>query len=227
LLPLRRAFRLLNRWFTVPVIRHGLGPLLGTPMTGSILLLRTRGRRTGLIREAPLGYAVLDGRVVVIAGYGTGTHWLLNALAEPQVEMVLPGATLAGRAELVRDPGQRRDAFRAAIAAMGVVGRVTVGDLGRASDERIDELSAALPVLAITPTGVRSGPYDPGGSFWRIPLAATAAGVVALWCRRRERSARMNLGAGAAPSGSLRLRQVTARLLGSRQHGRRPGLLRR
>src|SRR5450759_227953 len=79
LTPLRKGFLLLNRWVAAPLIRAGGGPLLTTPVAGSILLLRTTGRKSGLVREAPLGYAVIAGRVVVVAGYGRSAHWFLNA----------------------------------------------------------------------------------------------------------------------------------------------------
>jgi len=178
--PLRTGFRLVNRWLTVPALNSGLGPLLSTPMTGSILVLRTVGRKTGLVREAPLGYAVVDGRIVVIAGYGRACHWFRNAVAEPQVEVVLPGAVLLGRAEEITDPVERRRAFRAVTAALGVIGRATLGDVERAADAHVDELAQAFPVLAITPTAIAPGPYEPGGTFWRIPLAATAVGIAAV-----------------------------------------------
>lgn len=182
--PLRRGFRLTNRWVTEPIYRAGLGPLLSNPLTGSILVLRTTGRKTGLIREAPLGYAIVDGRVVVVAGYGRDCHWFRNALAHPQVEIALPGAVLAGHAEEITDPDLQRRAFRTVVASMGVVGKVTLGDVEGADDERIDELVAGLPLLAVTPTEVLPGPYDPDGHFWRIPLGATVLGaalVAAAW----------------------------------------------
>lgn len=177
LLPvLRRAFRVLNR-MTVPAVRSGLGPLFGTPATGSMLVLRTVGHRSGLTREAPLGYALLDGRIVVIAGYGRATHWFRNATAHPDVEVALPGAALAGRAEEITDPELRRRAFRAVIIAEGVVGRLTVGDMEAADDDQVDRLAEGLPLLAITPTAVLPGPFDPGGTFWRYPAVA---GILAL-----------------------------------------------
>lgn len=188
--PLRAGFRVANRRLTVPVIDRGLGPLLGTPMTGSILVLRTTGRKSGLIREAPLGYVVFDGRVVVVAGYGRACHWFRNALAHPQVEVALPGAVLAGRAEEIVDPGERRRALRAAAAAFGVIGRVTLGDVEQADDPRVDQLAESFPLLAVTPTAVLPGPYDPGGTFWRIPAAATVVGMALLLARRRTRTAR-------------------------------------
>jgi len=192
--PLRSGFRVANRWVTEPIYRLGLGPLLSNPLTGSILVLRTTGRKSGLLREAPLGYAVVDGRVVVVAGYGRDCHWFRNALAHPQVEIALPGAVLAGYAEEITDPQLRRRAFRTVVAAMGVVGRLTLPDVDSADDARIDELADAFPLLAITPTEVLPGPYDPDGRFWRIPLGATVLGTAVLgtlWRRaaRHGRSA--------------------------------------
>lgn len=192
LAPLRQGFRIVNRWLTEPIYRAGLGPLLSNPLTGSILVLRTTGRKTGLTREAPLGYAIVDGRVVVVAGYGRDCHWFRNALAHPQVEIALPGAVLAGHAEEITDPEQQRRAFRAVLTAMGALGKVTLGDVEAADDARIDELVAGFPLLAVTPTEVLPGPYDPDGHFWRIPLGATAFGVAvvtAAW-RRAGRSSR-------------------------------------
>jgi hypothetical protein len=49
-----------------------------------------------------------------------------------------------------------------------------------ADDARIDELVAGFPLLAVTPTEVLPGPYDPDGSFWRIPLGATVIGAALL-----------------------------------------------
>jgi deazaflavin-dependent oxidoreductase (nitroreductase family) len=188
--PLRRGFLLLNRYFAVPMVRAGAGPLLATPVSGSILVLRTVGRKSGLVRAAPLGYAVVDGKVAMIAGYGRAAHWFRNAMANPQVEVALPGAVLAGIAEELTDPFARREAFRAVMGSLGTVGRLTLGDTAAMTDEEIDHFADAFPVLAVTPTAVLPGPYDPGGVFTKATLwlwggAAVAAVMALRGCRRR------------------------------------------
>lgn len=189
LTPLRKAFLVFNRRLAAPLIRAGGGPLLTTPVAGSILLLRTTGRKSGLVREAPLGYTVIDGRVVVVAGYGRGAHWFRNALADPEVEVLLPGALIAGRADEITEPDERRAAFRTLIGSMGVVGRLTLGDIRGMSDAEVDTLAQAFPILAITPTAVRSGPFDPGGIGTRVNTALWvllgAAGIAAAVSRRK------------------------------------------
>ncbi|WP_263509246.1 nitroreductase family deazaflavin-dependent oxidoreductase [Actinotalea sp. M2MS4P-6] len=190
--PMRRGFLVVNRRVTAPLLRNGLGPLIATPVTGSMLLLRTRGRRSGVIREAPLGYAVRAGEVLVVAGYGRSAHWFANALADPRVELVLPGARFAGTAREITDPDERREAFDVTIRAMGVVGRATLGDLDAASPERIDELAAAFPVLAITPTALLDGPFDPGGVGvrWTAGVATAHSALVVGACYLARRCAR-------------------------------------
>jgi len=188
--PLRTGFRVFNRWFAAPLIRAGGGPLLTTSVAGSILLLRTTGRKSGLVREAPLGYTVIDGRVVVVAGYGRGSHWFRNAIADPAVEVLLPGALFAGRADEITEPGPRRAAFRTLIESMGIVGGLTLGDVRGKSDAEVDVLAEAFPILAITPTAILPGPFDPGGLGTRLNTALwaglTAAGLTAAIVHRRR-----------------------------------------
>ncbi len=184
--PTRRALRALNR-VMAPALRAGLGPYLATPVMGSLLLLRTKGRVSGAVREAPLEYALHDGRVLVLAGYGRSSHWFRNALAEPRVQVVLPGTVLDGVAEEITDPDERRAAFRVLVAALGLPGRATLGPTADLTDARVDELAAALPILAITPTAVRPGPFDPGGVAVRVNgiLLLAPALVPAVWLVRR------------------------------------------
>jgi hypothetical protein len=54
---------------------------------------------------------------------------------------------------------------------MGIVGRLTLGDVRSKSDEEVDVLAVAFPILAITATAVRPGPFDPGGIGTRVNTA--------------------------------------------------------
>ena len=85
------AFRYANRWFVVPLHRAGLAAWLGGPLGGWQCLVTTIGRTSGLRRHTPLGYIVMDGAAWVMAGYGPRTQWYRNILAEPRVDLRLPG----------------------------------------------------------------------------------------------------------------------------------------
>ncbi|HYL39951.1 MAG TPA: nitroreductase/quinone reductase family protein, partial [Candidatus Binatus sp.] len=161
--------------------RSGLGWLLGSPATGYLMLLRTRGRHTGLVREAPLGYVIDGGAVYCVAGYGRTTPWFHNLVADPAVEVVLPTRRFRGRAAPVTDRAEWLRTYRALIASFGIVGRLVAPDVARLDDEALVTEHAALPVVRITPEpGERSlvaGPFDPGGRGWLIPYGATGLGL--------------------------------------------------
>ena len=86
----RRVLNAINRFAMVPQYRLGLGWLFGSPLSGWVMVLRTRGRRSGLVRHAPVEYAVVGGRLYCLASFGERTAWLLNLRADPWVEVILP-----------------------------------------------------------------------------------------------------------------------------------------
>jgi deazaflavin-dependent oxidoreductase (nitroreductase family) len=191
--PLQRAFLALNRYFMAPALDIGLGPVIGNPVTAHLMLLRTRGRRTGLQREAPLGYVIRAGAVYCVAGYGRPTPWYRNLLADPEVEVVLPGRRFRGRAEPVTDPTEWLAAYRALIASFGLVGRLIVPDVRRLDDATLLATHGSLPIVRIRPVDpvapLVTGPFDPGGRGWLltdgVALLATAVGVMLIARRRR------------------------------------------
>lgn len=179
--PLQRKLIPANR-LLLPLLRANLGALISNPLTGYLLILRTRGRRTGQLREAPLGYRILDGAVYCCAGLGASTAWYRNLLADPRVEVVLPGRTFHGLAEPVTDPDEWLRAYRALMASLGLVSRSMLGDLGRVDDATLLARHRSLPLVRIRPDGIVAGELDPGGRGW---LAAAGAWLVGLVLLRR------------------------------------------
>ena len=186
---IQRQFLFVNRHLAVPLIRAGLGPFLNTPLTGSLMVLRTRGRTSGLWREAPLGYLILDGHVYCCAGFGHRTHWLRNIEADPHVEVLLPTLALAGTAEEVSDPVEWSRGMRELLASLGIISRAAMGDVRRASDEELRAMAGGLPLVRIRVTGLGAGPFDPGGRGWMLPTLVSAVWLGA-WARRRLQRAR-------------------------------------
>jgi deazaflavin-dependent oxidoreductase (nitroreductase family) len=190
--PLQRAFLPLNRWFVGPVLRSPAWRFVGNPATGHITLLRTRGRRSGAVREAPLGYVIRDGFVYVVAGYGVGTPWYRNLVDNPTVEVVLPGRTIRGIAEPVTDDAEWLRSYRTLIASFRVIGRVVEGDPSRTDDASLLATHRSLPVVRIRslepPGPIATGRWDPGGHGRLEVWAALTAAVVlaAILVRARE-----------------------------------------
>jgi deazaflavin-dependent oxidoreductase (nitroreductase family) len=183
----------LNRWFMIPVQRLGLGAWIGTPIGGYVLLLRTRGRRTGLVREAPLSYFVEDGSAWVMAGFGDRTQWFRNLLADPDVEVWLPGRTVRCHAEEIVDPALRAAVLPRLVRATGLPGLLVGCNPWTTPDAGILEHLEGVPLVRITPQGepLVAGPDDPGGGAWiwrqGVVLAAALGllGLVRRWRRGR------------------------------------------
>ena len=176
---LRGTINRLNRWLMVPALGAGLGRWLATPIGGYLLLLRTRGRRTGLERDAPLSYLVEEGSVWVLAGFGPVTNWYRNLLANPEVEVQLPGRHLRCRGEEVLDAEVRRRIAPRLVRATGLPGALIGCNPWTATDQRILEQIEGVPLLRlrIESGPIEAGPDDPGGRawIWRQSMLAVAA----------------------------------------------------
>jgi deazaflavin-dependent oxidoreductase (nitroreductase family) len=195
---IRQLMKYANRFFMVPVLRVGLGWMMGSPLSGYIMLLRTTGRKSGLKRYTPLNYAIVDGEVVCMAGFGDGTHWLANIEADPHVEVRLPGRTFRGTASLVNDNSTaKRLAVKVARNA-GFALAFEGLDLFGASDDELARRLDDRPVVHIHPDGERvtPGPFDPGGKGWVISWLGQIALAVGLFnaLRRKSRTPAMRVG---------------------------------
>jgi deazaflavin-dependent oxidoreductase (nitroreductase family) len=193
--PVQRGFLFFNRWVMGPALRSPFGRLIGNPVTSYLLLLRTRGRRTGVMREAPLGYVIRDGFVYCVAGYGARTPWYLNLIDNPTVEVVLPGRRIRGIAEPVTDDAEWLRMYRVLIGSFGLVGGLVDGDPRRQDDATVLATHRSLPVIrirALDPPGLLvAGPWDPGGRGWLFAWGGTVSAIsLALWRLWWKRGAR-------------------------------------
>jgi len=179
---MRQAFKYLNR-FMVLMFRLGLGRWLQfwPRVTGQILVLTHRGRRTGLTRRTPLNFAVVDGDLYVLAGFGSVSDWYRNAKAEPRVEVWLPDGWWSAVAEEVSDHPERLRILRAILVGSGFAA-YAFGIPPRTPDGRLAELSAGYRLVRLCRTEARTGPGGPSDLAWIWPAVATL-----LLFRRRRR----------------------------------------
>ena len=119
---LRQVFRGFNR-FMLLLWRLGLGAWgNGTSFGGSVMVIKHTGRRTGLQRQTPVNYTIVDGDIYCTAGFGKSSDWYLNIMADPEVEVWLPDSRWAGFAEDVTNEANSHFIFRQVLFASGFAG---------------------------------------------------------------------------------------------------------
>jgi deazaflavin-dependent oxidoreductase (nitroreductase family) len=176
---MRAMFRLLNRFFMIPVFRLGLGPLLVNPASGYIMVLRTIGHKSGKVRFVPVNYAVDGGCLYCLAGFGKASHWYRNLQAEPKVEAILPGRAVFGKAETVTDTAEFLRLGRKIFQNAGMVGFFSGVNPHTCSDDQLARVLKTEILVRIRPEGIGSGPADPSGWGWVSAWAAGIALVIA------------------------------------------------
>lgn len=173
---LRAAFRFLNRNMLL-LWRLGLGWQMANPVSGYIMVLATKGRRSGERRLVPLNFAENGDAIYCLAGFGKTTHWLLNLQADPECEVWLPdGRRLGGRAKVVAAEGRRvelvrevlvRSGFAAKLAEPGVDPSTAPADviagLGARPGHRYEIVEIELGDSVV-------GPGGPGDLTWVWPV---------------------------------------------------------
>jgi deazaflavin-dependent oxidoreductase (nitroreductase family) len=82
----------------VTILRSPLHPLL----SGMVIVLRYRGRRSGRRYTIPVQYVEHDNRFVVAALDADRKQWWRNVLARPEVEVLHRGRWRSARAEVVK-----------------------------------------------------------------------------------------------------------------------------
>ncbi len=181
------AFRHANRWFVVPLHRAGLAVWLCGPLGGWQCLVTTIGRTSGLRRDTPLGYIVTDGAAWVMAGYGPRTQWYRNILADPRVDLRLPGRPpFAALAEEAGDADLRARVIPPLCRSMALPG-IMIGCVPATStDERILDCVSWVPLVRIRladGSALVPGTEDPGGRGWvwrHLVMTGVTVGLLAL-----------------------------------------------
>ena len=163
---MRRIFWFLNKFFMVPMMRLGFGPLFGNPLTGYIMVLKAVGRKSGKVRYAPVNYAIHQGSVYCVSGGRESSDWYRNLRATLEIEVLLPSGPIFGRVEEVTCADERRLVIRRVLQNAGFAGFFEGYNPFSISDAELMQKSADLPLLRIRPIGIGNGASDPSGWGW-------------------------------------------------------------
>jgi deazaflavin-dependent oxidoreductase (nitroreductase family) len=85
------------------------GPLADFLKSRCVMLLTTRGRRTGRPRTNGVSFMPLDDHYVTFSGWGVRSDWYRNVVTNPEVFITVGRRRMRAVARLVKDPARRRD----------------------------------------------------------------------------------------------------------------------
>jgi deazaflavin-dependent oxidoreductase (nitroreductase family) len=185
---LRQGFKYFNR-FMLLMWRLGLGPWVNfwPEVVGRIMVITHTGRKSGLKRQTPVNYAVIDGDIYCTAGFGSGADWYRNIMADPEVEVWLPDGWWSGVAEDVSEDEQRLPLLRQVLIAGGFAAPLFGGfNPATATNDELAEATADYRLIRIRRAEARTGPGGPGDLSWVWPLAAMIVLPIMLLRRRRR-----------------------------------------
>ena len=93
-------FRALNR-VVEPMVRAGVGSPRLAP--GGLIVLETRGRKSGRLHRSPLAATRIGSHILVGTFRGARSQWVRNLAAQPRTQFWLGGKARATRAFVMHD----------------------------------------------------------------------------------------------------------------------------
>ncbi len=187
---LRRAFWWLNR-FMILMWRLGLGIWMNdTRTSGQIMVITHIGRKSGLRRQTPVNYALVDGELYCTAGFGRIADWYLNIRAHPKVEVWLPHGRWMGEVDDITDSPNYLTLMRQVLIGSGFAALLAGINPHKISDEELTAATRGYRLLHIRRTSAATGPGGPGDLAW-IWQISTAFLLLFFWRpfrRLRDRS---------------------------------------
>jgi len=177
---MRRIFWFINKFFMVPVFRFGFGPFFGNPLTGYIMVMRVIGRKTGKVRFTPVNYAIHKGNIYCLSGGRRESDWFRNLLANPEIELIMPGGCFYTRMEEVIAVDDRLFIARQILKNAGFAGFFEGYNPFTITDEELAGKISDVPILHFRPLGLGSGASDAGGWTWIWILVVTVILIILL-----------------------------------------------
>jgi deazaflavin-dependent oxidoreductase (nitroreductase family) len=139
--------------------RLGLGPIIGR----RVLLLTTKGRKTGLPRVTSLQFEEIDGDFYIGAARGQKADWFRNIVTHPEVKVQVGPRHFRGLAEPVTDPERVADFLQFRLSRhprmVGAIMRAA-GFTGKPDRDELVRYATARAMVIIHPMENNSSAKD-------------------------------------------------------------------
>jgi deazaflavin-dependent oxidoreductase (nitroreductase family) len=185
---LRQFFKSFNH-FMLFMWRLGLGQFINASPSvgGRIMVLTHTGRKSGLRRQTPVNYVIVNNEIYCTAGFGQISDWYRNIKANPHVEVWLPDGWWEGVAEEVTEPEKRLPLLRAVLIASGFAAPLAGVNPRKMDDDQLAAVTESYCLIQIRRSSPRTGRGGPGELAWIWPAATFLLLPLLLICCRPRR----------------------------------------
>lgn len=184
---LRQWFKYLNK-FMLTMWRTGLGNWLNLwpDVFGQIMVLSHVGRTSGIIYKTPVNYALVDGELYCVSGFGKVSDWYKNILIDPNVEVWVPEGWWAGIAVDITEHPNYLPLLREVLIGSGFAAWLAGLRPKSMTDVELERKTRGYKLIHIRREQERTGPGGPGEWSWIWPLIVFLA--LPFLLRRRRKS---------------------------------------
>jgi deazaflavin-dependent oxidoreductase (nitroreductase family) len=171
----------MSRWLLrLPLVLYRLG--LGEVMNRAhLMLLGTRGRKSGLPRYTPIEYRTHGSKIYVVSAWGERPQWFQNLQANPDVLIQQGGRVFGATAQRVTNSGEALRVLhlfrrRAPFVYDPLIARLS--DRESVDERTLPDVTEEITIVRIDPNpGTLPMPAIPADLAW-MPPAVLVAGVV-------------------------------------------------
>ncbi len=184
---LRQGFKFFNR-FMMLMWKLGLGSWVNIwpAVIGRIMVITHRGRITGISRQTPVNYTIIDGDIYCTAGYGEKSDWYKNLMKTPEVEVWLPGSWWEGMAHDVTDSEMRSPYLRQVLIASGFATRAAGINPHTLPEDEFAVVTKSYRLIRIQRREARTGKGGPGDLAWIWPVTTMVLLPFVFLLRKRK-----------------------------------------
>ena len=166
-LMMRRVFRVLNRYMLLMWrLDMAWWFKIAPQYSGQIMVLNHTGHKSGLPRQTPLNYALVDDELYCTAGFGHIAHWYKNIMALPEVEVWLVEGRWRAVAEDVTEQENVLYLLREVLIGSGFAAFAAGINPYTMTDEELTEATRGYRLIHIQREEALTGQDGPGDLAW-------------------------------------------------------------
>ena len=156
-------------------------------VSGRIMVIVHTGRKSRTVYRTPVNYAIVDGDVYCLAGFGHVSDWYRNILVHPNIEIWLTDSWWAGQAEDVSEDERRLYLMCEVLIGSGFASFVAGINPYELTEAQLDEVTRPYRLIRIRRTTALTGSGGPGDLAWIWQVATLLLLMRSVRRRRKSR----------------------------------------